>query len=503
MQFLTPLWLIALAAICIPVVIHLWNIKPGKTLKVGSISLFRESSPKSSRSFKVQDILLLLLRCLMLMLLAFLLAVPLWQQRIKTGKIKGWLLIPKENFTETYKHFKPAIDSISKKKGYELHYFNNGFLKADLPAILQHPQKDSAATWPANYWALILQLEQRIPSSVHTEIFTPNTLSHFNGSKPKTNLTINWHTYTPADSVSTWLSGAWLNTNGNIRVVLGTATPTGTAYHYSDVKNDGSASAYNISLESGVPVISLKNMPAEKIKVDTISQRIAIYTDKYSVDANYLKAALNAICGLTQRKTIIKVYSQPDAIPANQDWIFWLSEKADDGTIAQKTKNLFAYENGKMNEINSWISNSGSYNITQGQPKIALYKSISTKKTVGNALWTDGFGNPILSIEQGKTVNYHFYNRFNPAWNDLVWSDDFPKWLLELTAQYPKDTGNHDRRIISAQQSQPTYINASDEIIAPQTQQISLVKYLWLILALVFIIERWLATKNNAALVNG
>jgi hypothetical protein len=44
---------------------------------VGSISLFSESSPKSSRSFKLLDILLLLLRCLLLTLLAFLLATAL------------------------------------------------------------------------------------------------------------------------------------------------------------------------------------------------------------------------------------------------------------------------------------------------------------------------------------------------------------------------------------------------------------------------------------------
>jgi hypothetical protein len=35
MLLTTPIWLFALAAIGIPVMIHLWNIKPGKTLEGG------------------------------------------------------------------------------------------------------------------------------------------------------------------------------------------------------------------------------------------------------------------------------------------------------------------------------------------------------------------------------------------------------------------------------------------------------------------------------------
>jgi UDP-N-acetylglucosamine:LPS N-acetylglucosamine transferase len=56
----------ALAALSIPVIIHLWNIRPGKTLKVGSISLITEASKSTKRSFKLLDILLLIIRCLLL-----------------------------------------------------------------------------------------------------------------------------------------------------------------------------------------------------------------------------------------------------------------------------------------------------------------------------------------------------------------------------------------------------------------------------------------------------
>ena len=135
MILLNSIWLFTLAALSIPVAIHLWNIRPGKTLKVGSISLMEASAQKSSRSLKLHDLLLLLLRCLLLALLAFILAMPFLQKQISTSSVKGWLLIPKENVRESYQKFKPQIDSLTKA-GHEFHYFNKGFEKAELSKVL-------------------------------------------------------------------------------------------------------------------------------------------------------------------------------------------------------------------------------------------------------------------------------------------------------------------------------------------------------------------------------
>ena len=96
-QFLNPIWFFGAAALLIPVLIHLWNIRSGKVLKVGSISLINAASRKSSRSFKLLDIPLFILRCLLLFILALLLALPVWQKKIEAAKVKGWVLFPKEN----------------------------------------------------------------------------------------------------------------------------------------------------------------------------------------------------------------------------------------------------------------------------------------------------------------------------------------------------------------------------------------------------------------------
>src|ERR1700744_1358910 len=184
MIFLHPIWLLALAAISIPVAIHLWNIRPGKTLKVGSISLINASS-QNSRSFRLHDLLLLLLRCLLLALVAIVLVLPFLQRQLNSSKIKGWVLIPRENLKESYQKFKPEIDSLTKA-GYEFHYFDKDFQKAVLNDVLADSKNLKAdSVKSASYWSLVQQLDGQIPSSLPLYLFTPNGISYFNGEKPK------------------------------------------------------------------------------------------------------------------------------------------------------------------------------------------------------------------------------------------------------------------------------------------------------------------------------
>ncbi|MEP6750371.1 MAG: BatA domain-containing protein, partial [Bacteroidota bacterium] len=61
-QLLQPIWLFALAGVSIPVIIHLWNRKPGKTLKVGSVALVEENILSYKKTIKLSELLLLLLR---------------------------------------------------------------------------------------------------------------------------------------------------------------------------------------------------------------------------------------------------------------------------------------------------------------------------------------------------------------------------------------------------------------------------------------------------------
>ena len=89
---LHPAWLAAAAAIVLPVILHLWNDRRGKVLRIGSIQLLAGASRRMAWSRRLTQRWLLLLRCLLLLALAFLLAGPYWRKDGAAGAGKGWVL---------------------------------------------------------------------------------------------------------------------------------------------------------------------------------------------------------------------------------------------------------------------------------------------------------------------------------------------------------------------------------------------------------------------------
>lgn len=501
MIFLNPIWFFALAALSIPLVIHLWNIRPGKTLKVGSISLITEASKSNRRSLKLLDILLLLLRCLLLALLAAVLAAPVWRKADEARNAKGWLLIQKENLKETYTKFRPKADSLTAA-GYEFHYFDKGFAKADLKKLLADTLLKDSAKNTANYWSLIKQLDTQAPAALPVYIFTPNSINHFNGDRPSVSMNLHWQTYTVADSTFKWIADARLTGSNNIKVKVGSSSPERISYTDQFIQNDGNAEVA-VNVQNGKPTVSLKSGDQKAVSVDTSTLRIAIYADKYQLDADYLKAALNAVIKFSSRKAVVKEYSNASQIPGGQSWLFWLSDQPVGGLL-NKSKHVFSYKAGKIISQNSRV-NSGTIHALANGSGVVLYKYIAAKGS-GESIWHDGFGHAILGLEGiGSTKVYHFYSHFNPSWNDLVWQDDFPKMMLQLIeGEGLAVPEGYDKRVLSNSQLQPTIVKEKVIITATTpSEQTDLSPYFWLLLVLIFVAERVVAYQKKGVQANG
>lgn len=503
MQFLNPIWLFAIAAISIPVVIHLWNIRPGKTLKVGSIALVTAAAQKSSRSFKLNDVLLFILRCLFLLTLAFLLAAPFWQRNHATAKTKGWVLIPKANLKETCKNLKFIVDSLAKI-GYEFHFLDESFKSFELNKTLNDSLlKDKPEV--KNYWSLVAKLNEKLPPTLPVYLLTPNQAKYFTGNKPSVSLNLHWQTYTPADSVSTWVENAWFTSNNSIKVIEGNSRPSGTYFTNYIIQSAGDPkSPFIVNVNHGSPVINLKTAPEKHTPIDTGTLRVAIYSDKYDVDEKYLGAALQTIIDFTQHKIIVKKYADTTQIPAKQDWLFWLSDKPVGANVLGKAAHVLSYQQGKIGAESSSIKTNSAFALAEREEPTAIYKLVRNEISDGKPIWVDGYGNPVLTQEQSpQTTQYHFYSRFNPAWNDLVWSNNFPKLLLKLILYNPdyEVLSSRDLTKIDHQQMMPNIIwsakNIDNSKIIVQTD---LSRYFWLILVVVFIVERWVAHKNKPVL---
>jgi hypothetical protein len=76
MAFLAPLFLAGLAALALPVLLHLRKNRPKETVAFSSLMFFDEEPPITKRRSRLQDVLLLALRCLALALLVLAFARP-------------------------------------------------------------------------------------------------------------------------------------------------------------------------------------------------------------------------------------------------------------------------------------------------------------------------------------------------------------------------------------------------------------------------------------------
>ena len=498
MNFISPLWLFAIAAVSIPITIHLWNIRPGKTLKVGSISLISATSRKQSRSFNLLDILLLLLRCLMLCLLAFFLALPYYKQLVPAVKNKGWLLFPAADIKEIDQKFKPLIDSLLKE-GYEPHDFKSGFPLVDIPKALA----DTAKTVDAaimDYWELLRQLDSRAPSSLPVYLITPGTVENFEGKRPELALNIHWKIYAPTDSSKKWIHGAWFTADKTIHAIQGISKASGTFYsnqtfNPAEQKN----SPFIVDADSGKPVISLKHSDQKPVIIDTAALTIDVFADNDKVDRHYLKAVLQTIGRFSQHNLLIRPYNALINDKTKGNWLFWLSEKPLNNSVITQFKNILLYQPGKAVAVSSWISAEDRYAVTPGSQLIPLYKVIDGKNYNGELIWQDGFGDPVLGREvNDNTKVYSFYSRFNPSWSDLVWNAGFPKMMLRLVLDDRSlNDSKYDRRIIDAKQIQPQKIIKVKSSLRSVTILKDMSPIFWILLVLSILTERWLAHKTR------
>ncbi len=499
LQLLNPIWLFALAGITIPLIIHLWNVKKGKTLKVGSISLLGQSSRQSAKSLKLMDLLLLFLRCLLLIILAFILAKPIWNSLNREKTKSGWILIEEENGQEIYSKYKSKIDSLITL-GHEIHYFEPNFRKVTINEALAQNQKGENKI--PSYWSLLNLLNDKIPDNTEVILFTSDRLNRLGSERAKISFPLNWETISPADSLSTWLENAWFQDSGTIHATIANSSPTGTTYSNETFNPTVKNNRFVLDFEQGIARLTYKDTKknnSSSLIIDTISIKIAIYSDKFKNDARYIKAAIAAIKNYTNRKIELKEFASKN-IPSDYDIIFWLSETAIPEQIKPKNT-ILTYAVGEIENANTHLV----FNQNTSKKEVELYKRIIAPENDSKKIpiWEDGFGNPILSsMQENNYSKTEFYSRFNPEWNELVWSENLPKALINIVLPNinSSKTNTLDKRRVAKAQMGPIFFNGDKPLAG---QKVSNVKELenqfWLALILVFILERYVSFRKNRA----
>ncbi|KQC01278.1 hypothetical protein AQF98_11535 [Pedobacter sp. Hv1] len=452
----------ALAGLIIPVIIHLWNVKRGKTLKIGSIALMGESAKASSKSWHIKDWPLFILRCLLLVLIAFLLAQPYLKKTTAAKNRTGWVLLEKDQLKQLDPTQKQTIDSLLNL-GFELHEFNLGFK--------QLTWKDTAITTDKrqlSYTSLFKQLNSQLPTHFPVYLFANHQLHNFDGDLPAIAFDLKWKTPISTDTLKNWIS---------------------------------SFAGKNYQAQSSASLTSYKAVDGET----SISLIDVLIYDPSGADRKYIEAALQAISDFTKRKINIKIWDENVKVQANVG--FWLSDQAIDQKYLSKLKtgaNLFTYAKGKT-KVATTLLNLGS-GAWGNYPTVQLYQSIIPVQLKGETIWSDGFGQAILSKETNENYHtYRFYTRFNPQWTDLVWSEQFVKALMPImyadqdAIDFGFENNALDQRQLAQGQKELIQLNlsavAEKSSISKPLQQL-----FWLLAFLVLIIERILSFRKQRKL---
>ncbi|MCX2573892.1 BatA domain-containing protein [Pedobacter sandarakinus] len=448
MQFLYPIGFFALAGVIIPLIIHLWNIKKGKTLKIASIALLGEDAPASAKSFKLNEILLLVLRVLLLVLVAFIISKPFLIKKPLENK-PGWILVPAANFPAVYRDHRQKIDSLLRT-GYEIHDFNPQFKALGLADTVIKTISRNNSVDMVN---LLAQLNTKLSTGKSAYLFADNSLNQIGSDLPKIGYALHWENTYRGDTSSTWIAD------------------------FAGKKYEARSSALGTSYKA------LNGN-------DELPIKVAIYEPPGRADGRYLIAALKAIGSYTGRRILINPTGKVNLG-------FWLA----DVPAAESFKSnidtggkLFQYETGKVSSVFSTVQVDGT--------EVNLEKRV-TAPAHPSAMLDDGFGNPILVRDSlNELTIFRFYSRLNPQWGDLVWRETFINFLMPMVLPQSQhehfgfeDNKNDLRRATIAAEDFP---KQNVKIIAREENSTQEVDYIfWFIAWLILMIERILSFRKK------
>jgi len=361
LSFGAPIWLLAATGMLIPLLIHWWRSRAGRVLSIPTVRFLEKDAKAVARKRKLQDLLLLLVRCLLFVLAACWLAKPLLQKRKNTvTRNSGWLLISDDVRANALSTYADLIDSL-QRQGYQRRAF-----RKDFPLLTA--KTDSLDT-VIPYFSLLDAADRQMRDDQSLYLITGDDRQRFGNSKPGLSHELHW-----------------------------------------------------------------KLLPKKRTEeIDTaVNITVAIQADPNSKDAAYLKAAFTAL-QRTEMPGLLMIDYQPGI---TVDWLFWLDGKAPATTTAT---HILQYVDGPIAEQDSWLK--AVANPSADRP--ALYRqSIAENKNRGTVWWSNAQGVPVLWSAPDNAGRLYFSSRFDPAWNELVWSASFPEWLAGLVNQNLQPANN-------------------------------------------------------------
>mgnify|MGYP005829783861 CR=1 FL=1 len=297
MFFLNPSFLWALLGLSVPVAIHLWSKKEGKTIKVGSLKFLQESDSQKSSSIKLNEFWLLLLRMLLITILVFILAEPRLYYKSENSPIT--YLVEKSLLSSS--EVKSLTDSLNNTAEVR-------FLETDFPEYQPEIVKDTLSESP-NYWKLAREMETLKTDSV--VVFTTAFVSGIKGKRPEISKNIHWINLNPG-TAKTNLVGAVKRGNEIEKISVISA-----AEIFKFQKEKQNLTTSEIKAE-------FRNIPI--VELDTL--QVQIYAEEeFQAESKYIKASFLALEKYLEHPIEILNFEEENFNSNSEEILIWLSEK--------------------------------------------------------------------------------------------------------------------------------------------------------------------------------
>ena len=177
LAFAEPLWLLGLAAVGLPVALHLRGERPGRVVRVGSVRWLEGAPAAWAPATRLTRIPLLLLRCSVVATLALALARP-YASGAPGHSAGAWVLVA----PEVARH--PLPDSLRRLGPARL-------LAAGLPPLDE--TTPAPPMFPTDIWSLLREADAAAPAGIRLVLVAPATLRLLHGARPELRHEVQWH----------------------------------------------------------------------------------------------------------------------------------------------------------------------------------------------------------------------------------------------------------------------------------------------------------------------
>ncbi len=472
LTLLSPAGLWALAALALPLALHLWR-RPPQTVRLGSLRYLERVTRHRPRDLRWRELVLLAVRLLLLALLALLLTRPHWRPP-SFDRPQHWALIDPNAALQG--------DSLARlhalqTSGYETHALAAGFP----PRGAGGTGTRAGGSLPApDLWSLLREAEAGLPEGSSLAVFTPGRLASLRGDRPA----------------------------------------------LSRCRVEWVVTSESASTEPGAD----PKPRAEPLKV------VILHEAARSEDARYLEAAVRAVAQVSGRDIAVKVAdaAAPEIAAWHADWAFWLSHRAPPESLAAKVANLLtdAEYDTPPNPVADWIVPQPGVPGADATLNRLWRRVPAQMRRNAAVFWTDGEGQPLLTLvvddgggtrpvngsfskQSGTSSESHpylgrgrwrFFSRFNPEWTDLPRTTALAAWLRamllpETNAPLFADPTHDLRRADPAQlPTLPAPAGARPVVLPLSRQTPGLQGWCWLLAAILFVLERLLSHRPRTAL---